>query len=200
MRKDLEHKLQETFSFMQRPEGLDGYHDWVKGLSIYENWGIEADSGWYDIIYQLCQDITDCYKRYDIKMNFYVLQIKEKFGTLRFYYAYEDSKCGISAIDFLGNGSGIRFTPGGDESDETKTKLRKEIADIVKAAEKKSATVCELCGDTHTAMLRTNLGGRISTLCDGCVEKRQKSMEERHQRLEEKLWEMKEQGVHTEME
>ena len=34
MRKDLEHKLQETFSFMQRPEGLDGYHDWVKGLSI----------------------------------------------------------------------------------------------------------------------------------------------------------------------
>ena len=30
------------------------YHDWVKGLSIYENWGIEADSGWYDIIYQLC--------------------------------------------------------------------------------------------------------------------------------------------------
>ena len=57
-----------------------------------------------------------------------------------------------------------------------------DIAKIVRNAEERSKTTCEWCGDTKTASLRTNLGGRIVTLCDSCA---QKYIEKRNQRRRE---------------
>ena len=42
--------------------------------------GFECGDGWFDLIYNLCKDIKSLNPS-----NFVVLQVKEKFGGLRFY-------------------------------------------------------------------------------------------------------------------
>lgn len=47
---------------------------------------IECSLGWYDLIYSLCQDIRKILEKCpELKKTFGVLQVKEKFGGLRFY-------------------------------------------------------------------------------------------------------------------
>lgn len=57
-----------------------------KDLSITEScmpWGIDTNDGWYDIIERLCDKIA----RYSLGKDWHVeaIQVKEKFGGLRFY-------------------------------------------------------------------------------------------------------------------
>ena len=129
-----------------------------------------------------------------------IVTFLQKWGTLRFYYGYKDAPCGIAAMDFIGSGISIRFDPDKDDkaADSTegnkKRRLREDIAKIVRNAEERSKTTCEWCGDTKTASLRTDLGGRIVTLCDSCVGKfierrkqRRKEIEEKRKEIFEKL-------------
>jgi len=46
-------------------------------------WGFECGDGWFDIIYQLSEKISAHH-------NIQATQVKEKFGTLRFYTNYHD--------------------------------------------------------------------------------------------------------------
>ena len=92
MTKELEEKLFKRFSFFH-PEA-----------SIQESlmaFGFECDDGWFDIIWQLCESLEKENKRMidELEPNdktklllqkgepalFRVVQVKEKFGTLRFY-------------------------------------------------------------------------------------------------------------------
>lgn len=43
--------------------------------------GFECSDGWFELIYKLCEDI----KKLNPPENFEVIQVKEKFGGLRFY-------------------------------------------------------------------------------------------------------------------
>ena len=43
--------------------------------------GFEVGDGWFDLIYKLCEDI----KALNPPEDFEVIQVKEKFGGLRFY-------------------------------------------------------------------------------------------------------------------
>ena len=45
--------------------------------------GFEVESGWFPIIYSACKTLDHCRSELDIRIR--VDQIKEKFGTLRFY-------------------------------------------------------------------------------------------------------------------
>jgi len=85
---------------------------------------IDCFDGWYNIIDNLCKSIVEITKVIGFELS--VLQIKEKFGTLRFYYSIDDGKLKI---------------PLGSRS-----KYNKLISDLVLAAEKKSETICEICG------------------------------------------------------
>lgn len=49
-------------------------------------WGIECDDGWYDLIDELCAIIQNWNNNKSEIDQITVIQIKEKFGTLRFYY------------------------------------------------------------------------------------------------------------------
>lgn len=53
-------------------------------------WGFECGDGWYDILNQLCgliQHHIDWENRKEEKVEQVIaVQVKEKFGTLRFYY------------------------------------------------------------------------------------------------------------------
>ena len=127
-----------------------------------------------------------------MEMDFEPAQIKEKWGTLRFYYGYKDAPCGIPAMDFIGSGISIRFAPdrGTEDADSeeecNKRKLRNDIAQIVRNAEERSKTTCEWCGDTKTASLRTSIGGWVGTLCDSCAQKYIEKRNEHRRELEEK--------------
>ena len=70
-------------------------------------------------------------------------QVKEKFGTLRFYYYHKD-------IDTSSN------------------EIRKDIEQIVRKYENHSKFVCEMCG--KEGMIRTDIPW-IKTLCDDCCKK-----------------------------
>jgi hypothetical protein len=50
-------------------------------------WGLSCGDGWYHIIDKLCYNLTKIEKEYDVKII--ADQVKEKFGSLRFYYHFE---------------------------------------------------------------------------------------------------------------
>lgn len=57
-------------------------------------WGFECGDGWYDLINTLCSSITHHLKYNAAPDTPPVIaeQVKEKFGTLRFYYRGGDDK------------------------------------------------------------------------------------------------------------
>lgn len=179
MKKELQHRIQKEFPFMARPENLDNsdnLFEWDDSLTLYENCGIEASNGWYHLLYDLCHEIAECYERKDMDVDIIILQVKEKYGSLRFYYTFPAAPRFLQAFDCIG-GSGVRFYPDGRQEkdkyisseESVRSELRKEIADIVWRYEQKSKTVCEYCGGI--GVLRTDLRW-ITTLCDSCYEKK----------------------------
>ena len=173
-------KLQEEFPFMKQ-NNVEEEHN------IYRHWGFECSGGWYELLKDCLQRITDRYAEAGVPIDFVPAQIKEKFGTMRLYYGYEDAPCGIAAFDFLGNGSSIRFEPGNENDGEKKKKLRHDISGIVRAAEERSKHTCEMCG--KEGVIRSDLGW-VKTLCDSCYDARKKTKEENKKKRAEKAKEI----------
>lgn len=80
-------------------------------------WGFEVGDGWVPLIELLCARI-DALLQTAPNASFTVMQVKEKFGTLRFYYLISNA------------------------SDQVATAV--QLA--VEAAEKASQHICERCG------------------------------------------------------
>lgn len=59
-------------------------------------WGVECGDGWFDLLWELCESIENELNNLpeEIEFPFQVLQIKEKFGTLRFYTNWETEAIG----------------------------------------------------------------------------------------------------------
>lgn len=127
MKDELEKKLAEAFPFMQIKETLEEQEAGGRICDLYGAFGCECGDGWYELLYGLCGEITEAYKKHSAPMDIVIDQIKEKYGTLRFYYHLSQN-----------------------DSD-----LRREISDIVIKWEKKSAEICERCG--KAGVLREDL-------------------------------------------
>jgi hypothetical protein len=51
--------------------------------------GFEVGDGWYNILDELCADLTKMIEESDEDQSWFrVIQVKEKFGTLRFYMSF----------------------------------------------------------------------------------------------------------------
>jgi hypothetical protein len=89
MRKELEQKLVERWPTWFNIKG-DIRHTAMP-------WGFTHDDGWFDILWRLCEDLEPLVAGH----RFEVLQVKEKFGGLRFYVNYKtediDRRIGIAA-------------------------------------------------------------------------------------------------------
>ncbi len=113
---------------------------------------ISCDAGWDWILFDLHGKL-----KY-LDFNYEIHQVKEKFGTLRFYY----------------------------ESLKTQEVVLSLMDDAVSAAERLSASTCEICGNTSTISdqkrginfdrtvgLKSSHNGDpngwLKTLCDGCA-------------------------------
>ena len=53
-------------------------------------WGFECGDGWYQILWDLSRELSD-YLTESTDIDFEVLQVKSKFGTLRFHLNYRDT-------------------------------------------------------------------------------------------------------------
>lgn len=96
-----------------------------------------------------------------------LVQVKSKFGKLRWYYDLPGKEIGVHAIDFIGDAS-IRVF---HESDAYS--LERKIADCVKKYEKMSAHICEHCGADNAELCNEQPVFRwISTLCPSCKAER----------------------------
>ena len=78
MDKKLEQKIYKRY-----PEFFKHRDDMHASLMCF---GMECRDGWYNLINNLCKDIHGYYMKHGgIPESFYVTQIKEKWGSLRFY-------------------------------------------------------------------------------------------------------------------
>ncbi len=102
--------------------------------------------GWYSVLEGLCAEIVTIYEKANTPPDIEIVQIKEKYGTLRFYCIFKKNK-----------------KPTGET-----IQLHNEVLSIIHRWEDKSATICEECGSE--GKLRTDLSW-FSTLCDECYSK-----------------------------
>lgn len=129
MREELQLQIAEKFDFMKRkplknPKIVD---------DLYGAFGIDTGDGWYQLIYDLCEEIAETFNKAGKPVNIVMDQVKEKWGTLRFYYHFEGEKHRLHAFDSIGGG-GVRLTPKGDE-------LHSQVSNIVRKYEEKSNRV-----------------------------------------------------------
>jgi len=103
MKKELQSKLINDFP------GLYTQVNWPKEKTCM-CWGLAIGDGWFNIVYDLSKKITE------IAPEVQVVQVKEKFGGLRFY-----------------TGSVLK-----DHSDN--------VYKLINEAEEKSFKTCEICG------------------------------------------------------
>jgi hypothetical protein len=94
-----------------------------------------------------------------------VVQVKEKFGGLRFYL--DD---GTVRVDFIGLGS-LTVPAEQEHLDEDRTLQLTAFKKLVDEAEAESFSICEDCG----APAEPRPGGWIHTLCEPCLKKRRKA-------------------------
>jgi hypothetical protein len=76
MTEKLQNKLYKKFNkiFAQKDQSL--------------RWGFECDDGWYELIYSLCEKIQAYIDKVGCQQVI-AIQIKEKFGSLRFYIYFD---------------------------------------------------------------------------------------------------------------
>ena len=85
MRDELENKLAEDFEFMKARNVWTGELCYDEDNNTY-GFPCECSDGWYNLIHDLCQEITDFYNsKGEDASKIAMHQIKEKFGGLRFY-------------------------------------------------------------------------------------------------------------------
>jgi hypothetical protein len=114
MKEELELKLVEKY-----PTILKDYRGDCKKTCMA--WGMECGDGWYDLLDKVLNKLDYISKTSGTQVV--ATQIKEKYGTLRFYY---DT---IVTTDL--------------NLDEAIDEI---ISDVVSAAERKSESICEMCG------------------------------------------------------
>lgn len=98
---------------------------WPRSLAIGE--------GWYPLILRLDKQMAE------IDPDYSLLQVKEKFGGLRYYYLFSYDPSSLDA---------------------------ERVRDLVYAAEAESFKTCEECGAKPATQTKS---GWIKTLCQECM-------------------------------
>lgn len=90
-------------------------------------WGFCIGPGWQALVHDLC--VTLDFLNYRLKVQVVAAQVKEKFGTLRFY-------------------TDLTFPEGSTLED--RRQYHNIVSAVIGRAESDAASVCEVCGDYVT--------------------------------------------------
>lgn len=120
---------------------------------IPENCGkwISCRKGWYQLIVDTNNKMKFMCPDYEI------YQIKEKFGTLRFYWGIPRDSAWFKS-----------------KNEDELQLIRSIMTDIERSAESSSVSKCEFCGDR--GQIRT--GRWVKTLCKACAQENNYELEE----------------------
>jgi hypothetical protein len=114
-------------------------------------YGFECGDGWFSLLKELISEIKAiCVDNPGITVR--VVQVKQKFGALRFYYDF-----------MLEDGFGF----------EENANIDLEIDDAIERAENRSREECEECGKPST--ITTN-GHWLSNRCNQCCQTNDKQI------------------------
>lgn len=83
MTKELEDKIYEQYPALYRQKDLTPQQTCMC-------WGLSVGDGWYAVINYISEHLTRLAETYDVVIE--ASQVKEKFGTLRFYYDFKLGK------------------------------------------------------------------------------------------------------------
>lgn len=132
-------------------------------------WGIECPKGWWHILDQLCTVLE--FHNMEFVKNYGVAivadQVKEKFGTLRFYYD-------VRPVDENGI---VKYEPDELPTDKDRQRMivmgyLEMLADqYIREAEDMTANTCARCGTPLEDGNRVETKGWITYLCKECDEK-----------------------------
>lgn len=114
-------------------------------------------AGWHPVVMRLMAEI-DALLSDELATGFRLVQIKEKFGGLRFYFDLNGRK--DFTLDIVGVG---RFrVPDRDEDDmPPRAPELDRIQALVRTAEEEASRTCEVCGKPGELVR----GGWMQTLC-----------------------------------
>lgn len=127
-----------------------------------KNIGISISKGWMLIFEDLCDAIDRILG--DDKQGFHWIQVKEKFGSGRFYYGYKAGS-GPLRVDVRTPEGVMSFInePAHPKSlTEEKVAQRNTIFNLIQEAESKTSKSCICCGNAGHQVE----DGWIMTLCD----------------------------------
>lgn len=148
MKQELEQALIQQYPIL--------YQDYSKDMTeTCMCWGFECGNGWYDLINDLSKKIEGI-NNFNLGFKIIADQVKEKYGTLRFYYHTETDE-GLT-----------------DSQQDLNNKLCALIDDAIELAGIKTEYTCEVCG--KQGKLRNN--GWIQCLCDEHVKKNNQEEED----------------------
>lgn len=142
---------------MENQEFIDGLKVKYPYQFAGQNIGLYVPEGWQQIFVKLCEDI-DAVLEENEKPYFHWVQLKEKFGTARFYADFhkpgdapQSMLDGEGLIEQMGRVLSLRPIPSNEA-----------IRTLIMAAEAATATLCLQCGEPGT--LRQD--NWMRTLCD----------------------------------
>ena len=150
-------------------------------------WGIECPIGWYHILEQLCTVLE--YYNIEFSKNHGIAiiadQVKEKFGTLRFYFT-------VREVDKDGAEKDPDTT--GDSRISTEENKRRILMDylelladqIIEEAENLTENTCANCGVPLDRDSKVETKGWITYICKECDAKRNGEVEPDGEDAEEK--------------
>lgn len=126
--------------------------------------GVEVAKGWMPVFAQLCADI-DALLGQD-KFGFHWSQVKEKYGSARFYYRFQGRKPGMRLDIQMPNGVWSQHIPAQrrirTERDRTFQEIDQAVLQLTMAAEVVIQSTCLVCGQPGD---RDAAGGYIMVLC-----------------------------------
>ena len=135
-------------------------------------WGISCDDGWYHIIDNLCKQLTFIENVYDVKVI--ADQVKEKYGTLRFYHHIvlgprwsTDTDGHLLDLKLTTERSSLGWTST-SKMEPVYESVERQIDEWIHVAEYLSGIVCEDCGMIGATQ---NESGWIKTQCEVCKNK-----------------------------
>lgn len=145
MREELDKKLCEKYPKIFRDRDGD-----MRTTAMC--WGFSCGDGWYLLIDKLCSSL-----QWDTDKNRYpqvvATQVKEKFGTLRFYYSLEHG-------EFEGENNQLELIRRCSEMDGA-----------IQFAESMSSVICMGCGAMYGTGVKSYRGWYLS-LCEECGKER----------------------------
>ena len=103
-------------------------------------WGFEIGCGWYPVLFELCERLEVLCTPYKLDLQFE--QIKEKFGSGRFYYSLGMKNC--------------------TADDKTLSVVNETIRDLISEYENKCDQICALTGRHYRHKIST---GWIHDIC-----------------------------------